>query len=451
MGIVGVKLSGNTFVQDKKSEWSKIDGIVIGESTKYGYKVIKADNRGVGGVLDDCYKNNKIVVVAYDWAHNIAYVKTGFNLNVSNDYKSKVNFTSFVVNSRVKPESLPSSITPLPVTPTSGFVINNNGNFMLNGNQFYVVGPNIYWLGLTEEHTYPSQDLIENMFIISAKMSSTVIRSHTLGYSSGSNNSLFENVNNNDAWAPIDYSFVMAKKYNIKLVCPLTDQYWWGNGNYGDICNKRGISKDQFWYNQDVRNDFKNYINSWLNHTNQYTNIKVKDSPELFLIELGNELGDIRQSPNGSWTTLPTKEWISDISNYIKSIDNNHLILDGCDECLGSQQTDDFNINSIDVYSAHFYGNDYNRLDTAAWNSSQKGKPFIIGEYSANFDDNWFNHILNNPNVKGSIWWDLYPDNVYHDDGQTLRYNEPNDRDKLLRLTNYHRKVQGLPTITNLI
>ena len=75
------------------------------------------------------------------------------------------------------------------------------------------------------------------------------------------------NVNDNSVWAPIDYSFVMAKKYNIKLICPLTDQYWWANGNYGDICNKRGVSKDQFWYNQDVRNDFKNYINSYFNHS----------------------------------------------------------------------------------------------------------------------------------------------------------------------------------------
>ena len=444
MSVVGLTLLGQSFVADSKSDWSKIDGVVIGESYKYGYKTIKADSRGISGILDDSYSNTKIVVVVYDWLNNVAYTKTGFNLNISSDYHKKSNFTSFIINSRINSTFLPLHL--------NNFVVwdRPQGNFLLNNQKFNVVGPNIYWLGLTEDHTFPSQDQIENMFIVAQKMSSTVIRSHTLGYSSGSEHSLYENLNNNGVWAPIDYSFVMAKKYNIKLICPLTDQYWWSNGNYGDICNKRGISKDQFWYNQDVRNDFKNYINSYLNHTNQYTGVKIKDSPELFLIELGNELGDIRQSPDGVWTTLPTKEWITNISNYIKSIDNNHLILDGCDECLGSQQTDNFNIDSIDVYSAHFYGNDYNRLDTAAWQSSQKGKPFIIGEYSTNFDDNWFNHILNNPNVKGAIFWDLYPIGVYHDDGQTIRYGNPNDTEKILRLTNYHRKVQGLPVLNQL-
>ena len=443
----------SSFVVDPKLDWVKIDNIVIGEEKQYAYKTIKGNTRGIGGILDDCYTDNKIIVVVYDLTHNIAYTKTGFNLNVSSDYKKKSNFTSFVINSRVNPKSLPEFPTPPVNTHSNGFVVwdKPQSNFLLNNKIFNVVGPNIYWLGLTEEHTFPSHDLIESMFVVSQKMSSTVIRSHTLGYSSGSDNSLYENINNNNVWAPIDYSFVMAKKYNIKLICPLTDQYWWANGNYGDICKKHGVSKDQFWYNQDIRNDFKNYISNWLNHTNQYTGIKIKDSPELFLIELGNELGDIRQAPDGSWTTLPTKEWLSDISNYIKSIDTNHLILDGCDECLGSQKTDNFNIDSIDVYSAHFYGNDYNRLDTVAWNSSQKGKAFIIGEYSPNFDDNWFSHILGNPNIKGAVFWDLYPVGVYHDDGQTIRYGDPNDNDKLLRLTNYHRRAQGLQTLNQLL
>lgn len=449
--IVGVYVNLNegvfSFEQDAKQNWAKINRVVLGEQHVFSY-VFKTSERDIGGLLDRCSTDPNIVAVVYDWSTGNAYCKTGFNLNSQDDYKYQDNFTTFVVKSKVKSCWLPHQ-QPQPTPQSNAFVKVVNGDFMLNGARFPVVGPNIYWLGLSENNSYPTQDLIESMFQTAVKLSSTVIRSHTLGISSGSSRSLLKNINSPAAWAPIDFSFKMASKYNIKLICPLTDNYWWGNGNYGDFCAARGIAKDQFWTNKDVRNDFKNYIQTWLNHTNQFTGIKIKDDPSLFLIELGNELGNIRQGPDGQWTTAPTVEWLADISRYIKSNDPNHLVLDGTDEALGNSR-DEFNVSTIDVFSAHFYGNDYKRLDTMAQNAKNVGKPYIIGEYSSHFRDDWFNHIENNPNIKGSVFWDLYPKEIQHDDGQTIQYGNPNDKDDLLRLANHHRRKQGLPTIYSL-
>jgi mannan endo-1,4-beta-mannosidase len=454
MSIIGtnVKLPQGNFIfeQDPKVNWAKINNVVLGEQHMYGYQTF--NSKDIGALLDMCYKDNNIVAVVYDWVTGNAFCKTGFNLNVQGDYLYKQNYTSFVVKSRVPNSSLPQPPQPQPPKPqppkpNSSFVTWNGSKFILNNTKFDVVGPNIYWLGLTEEYTYPSHQLIEQMFIVASKMSSTVIRSHTLGHSSGSKQSLLENPN---AWESIDFAFTMAAKYNIKLICPLTDNYWWYNGNYGDYCSKRGIRKEMFWTDPNVRSDFKKYINTWLNHTNRYTGIKIKDDPNLFMIELGNELGNIRTGPDGVQTTVPTREWISDISQYIKTIDTNHLVLSSSDECLGSNQTNDFAISTIDAFSAHFYGEDYNRLDTGAWKASNLKKPYIIGEYASNFPDNFYYHIEANPNVSGSIFWDLYPQGIIHNDGSTLYYGDPGSTEYLLRITNHHRRIRNLPTITQL-
>lgn len=332
------------------------------------------------------------------------------------------------------------------------FIKWNGRDFMNNNSKFVPVGPNIYWLGYTEEYSYPKRSQVIEMFNVASKMKSTVIRSHTLGISSGSSKSLrpFNNTLNEKAWDAIDYAFFVAGKYNIKLICPLTDAYTWFNGNYGDFCKTRGVAKKDFWTNQLVRRDFKNYIFQWLNHRNKYTGIKIKDSPSLAFIELGNELGNIR--PDHGSINVPTKEWLDDISNYIKSIDKNHLILGPSDECLGSQESDDFNVRNIDVYSGHFYSKDFSRIDYGRNGAKKVNKPYIIGEYSPHFDDEWFREIEKR-NVKGSIFWNLYPhengvrggNKIDHNDGQTVWY--PEDRSKLLRISNHFRRLRGLPII----
>jgi mannan endo-1,4-beta-mannosidase len=320
---------------------------------------------------------------------------------------------------------------------------------MLNGQEFKAVGPNIYWLGLDESYTRPSQKRIEEMFSVSNKMASTVIRSHTIGHSSGSSQSLLENLNNMSAWAPIDFSFVLAAKYNIKLICPLTDNYWWYNGNYGDFTAKRGLSKKQFWTDRNVINDFKNYISAWLNHKNQYTGIQIKNDPGLFLIELGNELGNIRNNDN----SVPPKAWLEEISGYIKSLDSNHLVLDGADESLG--QSGDFSVQSLDAFSSHFYGEDFSRLDRDAAAARNVGKPYLTGEYSPFFSGQWFNHIVNNKNISGAVFWSLYGNDdsgvpIQHDDGYTVHYDDPKDAGAILQITNLHRRMRGLPLVNQL-
>jgi mannan endo-1,4-beta-mannosidase len=339
------------------------------------------------------------------------------------------------------------------------FVIFNSASnvFQLNGTKFVPVGFNAYWLGYTEKYAYPTNSQISEMFKAAKKMEATIIRSHTLGFSSGSSGSLRPNSNtlNNAAWKSIDYAFYQAKIYGIKLVCPLTDAYNYYHGNFGDFSKTRNVNKNDFWTDLNVRNDFKQYISDWLNHVNSYTKVAIKDSPELFIIELGNELGNIRNGAGS--TSLPTYEWINDITNFIKSIDSNHLVMSGSDECLGSQTSNDFQVGSVDVFSGHFYWGDYSRMDYGANGAKSKGKSYIIGEYASTFGQDWFNAIESKPNVKGSIFWSMYPhgnglpsgNRISHNDGFTMWYDSKS-LPQLLLISNHFRRMRNLPVVNTL-
>ena len=461
--LLGTFLLGSQFIQDPKPGWIKINGVVLGESKKFSYKV--SWSRDIGTLLDTLSKDPAITCVLYNWKTGDAYTKSGFDLTDKSDYSRNSEYTTFILKNKINkfiPQPPPiQPIQPIQPSPTQpqpkNCYVNWNGDdFMCNNYKFAPVGPNVYWLGHTESHNYPERNQVIEMFEVASKMKSTVIRSHTLGISSGNPNSLRPSgvVLNEKAWDAIDFAFYTAKNYNIKLICPLTDAYTWANGNYGDFCKSRGVPKKDFWTNIDVRSDFKDYISKWLNHRNKYTGIKIKDDPTLAFIELGNELGNIR--PDHGSVNVPTKEWLTDITSYIKSIDKNHLILGPSDECLGSKESDDFNVKDIDVYSGHFYSKDYSRLDFGANSSRNVNKPYIIGEYSPHFDNDWFIEIEKRKNVKGSIFWNLYPHEnglvgglkINHQDGETVWY--PEDRVTLLKISNHFRRMQGLPTVQNI-
>lgn len=454
--LVGQTLLGNSFVTDTNTYWEKINGVTMGET--YGYS--SSTTKDIGSYLANMSDPN-VVVVLYNWTSGAIYTKKGFNLSNTQDSKINVGWSSFVLESKIP--AFTSGITPSsvpivsPITSTSGFVTVSNGNFMLNGNTFYGAGLNCYWLALAEDYSYPTHEMIDEIFRAAVIMGANTIRSHTLGFSFGTQNSLLDpNGNfNNDAWEPIDYAFSVAAKNNIKLIILNTDCYDYYSNSYGFFTSLVGVDKTLFFTDAPSRVLFKNFINGYLNHVNQYTGIAIKNSPELMLIELGNEF-DIRPSSNSN--VIPTQEWLSDISSYIKSIDTNHLILCPSDESLG--QSNEFSISTFDCYSGHFYWEDYNRMNNGAQSSANIGKPYIIGEYSSQFQQDWFTYIEQNPNIKGSYFWSIFGHSnglssgsrVIHSDGYSLYCDNQSAQNtqQLLLISNHYRRKLNLPQVTSL-
>ncbi|KAI8822279.1 glycoside hydrolase superfamily [Chytriomyces cf. hyalinus JEL632] len=429
----------------------------MGESRKFGYSVMVAGPGGIGTLLEKAIQDPKIVAIVYNWETQTAFTKSGFRLSDPTDSALNSKFTTFLVKSRINspPQTPIPSASPKPAL--SGFVRFDSGKnqFAINDAKFVPVGFNAYWLGLTEEYTYPDRSQVTQMFQIAQKMAATLIRSLTLGVSCGSPNSLRPNDNlplNVHAWPAIDFAFAEARKYGIKLICPLLDAYSYFHGSYGDFCPP-GVDKSNFFTNQDARAAFKSYVSQWMNHVNSITGIAIKDDPTLMCIELGNELGIYR--PDAGSIAVPTREWITDVSAYIKTIDRNHLVLNGSDECLGSDTSRDFEASAtVDVY---FYSVDTNRILSGADNSARVARPYVIGEYAPDLADPFFKIVEGNSKIHGSVFWGMYPNQngsfsgqpVIHSDGFTLNWI-PSDMSKLLMLSNHMRRMQQTPEVSAL-
>jgi hypothetical protein len=449
--LVGKTFRGSTFVQDPIPEFIKIDGVVLGESTQYGYKVM--NNARVTPILQACLADQNAVAIVYNWKTGVAYIKTGINFNIASDSKLNKEYTTFLISSRVSTLTLVAPIN-------NNFLQISGGNLVLNGKPFVAVGMNAFFLGLMQETmSYPTKVQITEVFEAAKNMKATVIRSHTLGFSAQSLVALLDANNNinNAAWAPIDWAYAEAQRCGIKLIIVLCDPYEYYHGSFKTFCTPYGVAKDQFFTNSTARDAFKKYISTYLNHVNQYTKVAIKDCTAVACLELGNELGNIR--PDAGSNVIPTKAWISDISTYIKSL-TKILVLNGSDECLGSATSKDFEVSTIDIYSSHFYWDDKNRLLRDSQSSANNGKPYIIGEYSSRFTSDWLKSIEAMPNVKGSLVWSIYPHNnglvtgtrLTHDDGFTFWYdNQSAENTKiLLTLTNHFRRMQSLPVVTTL-
>ena len=114
--LIGTSLLNNTFIQDPKANWIKINNVALGQSDKFCHQVIQ--HFDVGNLLDTVDKET--VVVVYNWHNGIAFTKTGFDINDHNDSALNVGYTSFV---KVLPSPNPISIPKLiPIIPKNDLV-----------------------------------------------------------------------------------------------------------------------------------------------------------------------------------------------------------------------------------------------------------------------------------------------------------------------------------------
>lgn len=476
MSLIGKTFLDSTFVQDPMSAYIKIDNVVIGESQEFGYKSVFT--KDIGQLLKDCLTDSSVVAILYNWNGKVGYLKKGFKLAVASDSAKKSGFTTFIVKDRISSDNIkffdndkPVAIPVPPINnptppPTSNlpfrineFVRINGSKIELNGRPFVPVGVNAFFLGLLQETMqYPSKTQVTEVIEAVRRMKGTVIRSHTLGFSAETSVSLIgaNNKFNDNAWDIIDFAMSEAKRCSIKLIIPLCDPYEYYHGSLKTFCAPSGTPKEQFFTHPAPRAEFKKYITSYLNHVNKYTGVAIKDSLEIAFLELGNELGNIR--PNSGSTTKPTRDWMVDITKHIKSVDRNHLVLNGSDECLG--ESNDFSVTEIDCFQSHFYWKDWNRIKRDAAASLKVNRPYIIGESDSRWGDDWYKAIEAIPNMCGSCPWSLYPHEngdktkkrIEHNDGFTFWYDAQtgDNVQTLLRMTNHFRRMQGLPE-TNVV
>jgi len=310
----------------------------------------------------------------------------------------------------------------------SVFVTRAGTSLLLNGQPFRFAGANIYWLGLEEVNTgngiaYPSQFQVDDALATAQVMGATVVRSHTLGISVGCSICVEPTLGsfNQVALQHIDYAIQSAHTHGIRLIIPLVDNWHYYHGGKHTFTDWRGISdENQFYTNPQVISDFEQYVSVLLNHVNTYTGIAYKNDPTIMTWELGNEL-----SAPASWVQL--------MANYIKSIDPQHLVMDGNYE-QADETTNflpDLSIPAIDMYTGHYYPPTASTFLKEAQQTYAANKVFVVGEFDWNIFTptaiNNFLKLIQNSTASGDLYWSLFPHAdtygfVYRKEHYTLHY-----------------------------
>lgn len=229
----------------------------------------------------------------------------------------------------------------------AAFVSRKGARLVLGDREFRCAGVNIYWLGLDENVggvSYPSHFRVMDALDTARIMGANVVRAHTLGVSTGNALSVEPSLNdfNDHAFAAIDFAVSEARKRGLRLIIPLTDNYAYYHGGKHDFTDWRGVPVGEFYTNPQVVRDFEAYIAHVLNHRNTLTGLALKDDPTVLAWETGNEI-------------RPPSAWTEEIAGFIKSVDRNHLVLDG----HYGVDKNSLTLDTVDMVGAHFNGTAY--------------------------------------------------------------------------------------------
>lgn len=256
----------------------------------------------------------------------------------------------------------------------TGF-ITRSGDKLMNGEQeFRFISSNVPTLLMVEDVYWHVPDPWEQEDAIKTvkQMGGEVIRTYVLSVKKSSDTLEVRHVEgpgefNEAAFLAMDKALQLANQYGIRLIIPFVDEYSWQGGT-ADYAAFRKKTKAAFYTDEQIKADFKATINYVLNRVNTYTGVAYKDDPAILAWETGNEL------------VPPSHAWTAEMAAYIKSIDSNHLVIDG-KYGIDTASLDDPN---IDIVSNHYYPDHYpNYADQCSTDrlASQGKKPYIIGEF----------------------------------------------------------------------
>jgi mannan endo-1,4-beta-mannosidase len=172
---------------------------------------------------------------------------------------------------------------------------------------------------------------------------------------------------NEEAFRALDRVLQIANQTGVRVIIPFVDNWkWWGGpAEYAEFRKK---DKDAFWTDPELRADIKATIRFVITRKNTYTGGLYKDDKAIMAWETGNEL-------------QPPFDWTREMAAYVKSLDTNHLVMEGVlAKDLSREALEDSN---IDILSTHHYHDPLVSIQTivANQNIARGKKPYIIGEY----------------------------------------------------------------------
>jgi mannan endo-1,4-beta-mannosidase len=297
----------------------------------------------------------------------------------------------------------------------TGFVTRSGSRLMLDGKPFRFAGANLDNVNLASNRYslicsitgkidafYPSKWAIDDAFETLRKMGGTVARVYSAG-TQGSPLAMEPELGvfNEEAFKQLDYVIKSAGDHGIRLDLVLVSQQDYYVGGRAVFSHWRA---NKSFYDDQVVADFEQFIHKVVTRVNSLTGVAYKDDPAIFAWETDNEISD---SP--VW-------WENRICSYIKSLDPNHLLINGNVVYHGNMTSDRLAEKDADVYVAHYYEHWKQPWELAsdAATVTKAGKVFIVEEFGWDRSNttiaNLKAHLAEvekNPDVAGDMFWAL--------------------------------------------
>jgi mannan endo-1,4-beta-mannosidase len=201
-----------------------------------------------------------------------------------------------------------------------------------------------------------------------------------------------------DGLMGLDYALLKARQLGLKVVLVLTNN-WHEFGGMDQYLAWYGLSRhSDFYVDARVRLAYKSWLWHLVTRMNGFTNRSYRDDATIFGWELANEPRGTPGTPNGILT-----RWASEMSGYLKSIDENHLVAVGDEGFLeGGAQHWTYHakngvdhralsaLPNIDYATFHMYpeawdagfGWDERWIDDHLSFARELGKPTVLEEYA---------------------------------------------------------------------
>jgi hypothetical protein len=174
---------------------------------------------------------------------------------------------------------------------------------------------------------------------------------------------------NESAMRHYDRMIALAARYDLLLILPFIDHWeWWGGRK--QLAEFYGETAADF-YDVESRTyaAYLSVIEQVITRTNHLTGRRYSDERTIMAWETGNELKHT------------TADFLRETAAYIKSLDSNHLVVDGTYSRINDYALEDPN---IDIISNHYYLNQNNATPDQVLIDLKKiggKKAYLVGEF----------------------------------------------------------------------
>jgi len=239
---------------------------------------------------------------------------------------------------------------------------------------------------------------------------------------------------NEEAFQCLDRIIALSHQYDVRLIIPfIASQQFGGIRGVDEFSALSGKPKGSFWTDEEVKADFRHFLDFILNRKNTVNGIIYKDDPAILCWQLGNEFGSYPGDRGLKYEEWSPKilDWCIEMAAYIKKVDPNHLIM----EAGGADRSALIADQNIDIISDHLYeywnvmGGRPGELSPFAKASALecKGtKPLMVDEFGLGSTENLreLMKTIREENIVGGLLWSIRSHRrdggwYYHNEGGT--------------------------------